>query len=61
MKHPSNPEGILYHSRKNPLLFNLAFFGREEMRDDLVEFRVWPLAAAPGFGDLLDRYEISLV
>jgi hypothetical protein len=27
MKHPSNPEGILYHSRKNPLLFNLAFFG----------------------------------
>jgi RES domain len=61
MEHPASPAGIVYHSRKNPLLFNYAFFGAEAVQDTLIEQEVLPLANAPGFGDFLDRYDISVV
>jgi hypothetical protein len=50
MEHPCCPQGILYHSRKNPLLLNFAFFGTQEVQDALTEGEVRPLETAPGFG-----------
>jgi hypothetical protein len=61
MEHPSNPEGIIYHSRKNPLLLNYAFFGTDDVQDSLVEQDALPLEDAPGLGDFLDHYEVLLV
>ena len=61
MEHPSNPEGIIYHSRKNPLLLNYAFFGTDDVQDSLVEQDALPLEDAPGLGDFLDHYDVLLV
>jgi hypothetical protein len=61
MEHPANPDGIIYHSRKNPLLLNYAFFETTPSKVGLVEMSVWSLAGFPGLGDLLDRYEVSVV
>jgi hypothetical protein len=61
MKHPSCPQGILYHSRKNPLLLNFAFFGTSEVKNLLAEVDVGPLETISSFNEILDRYEVSLV
>jgi len=61
MEHPSNPEGIIYHSRKNPLLLNYAFFGTDDVQDTLVEQDALPLEDAPGLGAFLDHYDVLLV
>jgi RES domain len=61
MEHPSNPEGIIYHSRKNPLLLNYAFFGTDDVQDSLVEQDALPLEDAPGLGAFLDHYDVLLV
>ena len=61
IEHPSNPEGIIYHSRKNPLLLNYAFFGTDDVQDSLVEQDAVPLEAAPGLGAFLDHYDVLLV
>jgi RES domain len=61
MEHPSKPEGIVYHSRKNPLLLNYAFFGTDDVQDSLVEQDALPLEDAPGLGAFLDHYEVLLI
>jgi hypothetical protein len=61
MEHPSKPEGIVYHSRKNPLLLNYAFFGTDDVQDSLVEQDALPLEDAPGLGAFLDHYEVFLI
>jgi RES domain len=61
MEHPSKPEGIVYHSRKNPLLLNYAFFGTDDVQDSLVEQDALPLENAPGLGAFLDHYEVLLI
>ena len=61
MEHPSKPEGIIYHSRKNPLLLNYAFFGTDDVQDSLVEQDALPLEDAPGLGAFLDHYEVLLI
>lgn len=61
MEHPSKPEGIVYHSRKNPLLLNYAFFGTDAVQDSLVEQDALPLEDAPGLGAFLDHYEVLLI
>jgi hypothetical protein len=61
MEHPRKPEGIIYHSRKNPLLLNYAFFGTDDVQDSLVEQDALPLEDAPGLGAFLDQYDVLLV
>ena len=61
MEHPSKPEGIVYHSRKNPLLLNYAFFGTDDVQNSLVEQDALPLEDAPGLGAFLDHYEVLLI
>jgi hypothetical protein len=61
MEHPSKPEGIVYHSHKNPLLLNYAFFGTDDVQDSLVEQDALPLEDAPGLGAFLDHYEVFLI
>jgi hypothetical protein len=61
MEHPSKPEGIVYHSRKNPLLLNYAFFGTDDVQDSLVEQDALPLEDAPGLGAFLDHYDVLLI
>jgi RES domain len=61
MEHPSKPEGIIYHSRKNPLFLNYAFFGTDDVQDSLVEQDALPLEDAPGLGAFLDQYDVLLV
>jgi hypothetical protein len=60
MAHPSEPGGIIYHSRKNPELLNYAFFGRDFVQDHLVEIRQGMLEDHEDFGSVLDEYEIQL-
>lgn len=58
MEHPSEPKGILYHSRKNPTLTNCAFFEPGPLP---YERQDWRLLDHPEFGGILDEYAIALV
>jgi hypothetical protein len=60
MEHPCGASGILYHSRKNPILKNCAFFGCPNLRlfRETLSCR---LLNCPGFDAVLDRYGIALV
>ena len=61
MTHPANAQGIIYHSRKNPELLNYAYFGTDQMIDNLVEQDEMALEDAPGLALFLDSYEIRIV
>jgi hypothetical protein len=75
MAHPDKPEGILYHSRKNPDLRNCAFFERPP--SVTLAVAATGVIAGPGlmydratdqrllghplFAEALDKYEIALI
>jgi RES domain len=61
MTHPRKPDGILYHSRKNPRKLNYAFFEKNSVP---VSFQIasrLPLTAHPALDATLDRYQVALL
>jgi hypothetical protein len=61
MQHPMTPEGILYHSRKNPELKNLALFSRKETRAKVTADRGINLLQHPDFYLVIDQLDVDLV
>jgi hypothetical protein len=61
MLHPSAPEGIIYHSRKNPHLLNFAFFGTDMVQSILTLDDDMLLENAPGLDEVLDKYEVLII
>lgn len=61
MIHPGNPEGIYYHSRKNPELFNYALFGRPETQEKVTIYQKMPLIDHPNLYETLDDLKVDLV
>jgi hypothetical protein len=61
MAHPQKPEGIYYHSRKNPQLFNYAFFGRPDTIPKVTVKNEVDLVNYPDLFDLLDELKVDLI
>jgi RES domain len=61
MTHPRKPDGILYHSRKNPRKLNYAFFEKDSAPVSLHIGNRLPLTAHPALDPILDRYQVALL
>jgi hypothetical protein len=61
MEHPKAPGGIRYHSRKNPLRFCYAIFGRPEIRATVKLERSYPLTDYPYLYRLLLAYDVRVL
>ncbi len=61
MQHPMAPEGILYHSRKNPDLKNFALFGRKETKAKITADKGVNLVQHPDFFLIIGRLDVDLV
>jgi hypothetical protein len=61
MTHPRKPDGILYHSRKNPPKLNYAFFEKDSAPVSFHITNRLPLTAHPALDATLDRYQVALL
>jgi hypothetical protein len=61
MTHPREPDGILYHSRKNPRKFNYAFFEKDSAATCFQIANRQPLISHPTLDGILDRYQIAVL
>jgi RES domain len=61
MTHPRKPDGILYHSRKNPRKHNYAFFKRDSAPVSFQVANRLTLTAHPALDATLDRYQVALL
>jgi hypothetical protein len=60
MNHPEHPQGILYHSRKNPLLYSYALFGTPLTKSAVGISRRLPLTRYPYLMRVLLKYDVAL-
>jgi hypothetical protein len=61
MNHPECPQGILYHSRKNPLLYSYALFGTPLTKSAIGVSRRLPLRRYPYLMRDLLKYDVALL
>ena len=61
MTHPRKPDGILYHSRKNPRKFNYAFFEKDPAATSFQIANRLPLISHPALAGILNRYQIAVL
>jgi hypothetical protein len=61
MQHPMAPEGILYHSRKNPDLKNFALFSRKKTKEKVSADHGMNLLQHPDFFLIIDQLDVDLV
>jgi hypothetical protein len=61
MNHPEHPQGILYHSRKNPLSYSYALFGTPLTKPAVGISRRLPLMQYPYLMRILLKYEVALL
>lgn len=61
MNHPSNAEGLQYHSRKNPELSNFALFDRPGTAGKVHVIGTVPLIDHPYLFDVLDELQVDLI
>ena len=61
MNHPERPQGILYHSRKNPLLYSYALFGTPLTKSAIGVSRRLPLTHYPYLMRILLKYDVALL
>ena len=61
MTHPEHPQGILYHSRKNPLLYNYALFGTSLTKPAIGISCRQPLTQYPCLMRILLKYDVALL
>jgi RES domain len=61
MTHPREPDGILYHSRKNPRKFNYAFFEKDSAAISFQIANRFPLTTHPALDATLDRYQVAVL
>ncbi len=61
MQHSMAPEGIPYHSRKNPDLKNFALFGRKETKAKITADKGVNLVQHPDFFLIIDQLDVDLV
>jgi RES domain-containing protein len=61
MNHPTKPEGLAYHARKNPNLTNFALFGRSETEEKVHVIESIALIEHPDLFDILDELQVDLI
>jgi hypothetical protein len=61
MMHHQTPQGIRYHSRKNPTRINYAVFGTPEAQAVIQVERRYPLPDYPDLYRLLLSYDVALL
>lgn len=61
MSHPDQPQGILYHSRKNPLLYSYALFGTAQTKSAISVSRRLRLTRYRHLRSVLLKYKVALV
>jgi hypothetical protein len=61
MMHHQTPQGIRYHSRKNPTRINYAVFGTPEAQAAIQVERRYPLPDHPDLYRLLLSYDVALL
>ena len=61
MEHPRTFDGVLYHSRKNPLLLNWAFFETKPAQAGVTVLDTIPVIESEDLYPILEKYEIRLL
>jgi RES domain len=61
MRHPQEPQGIVYHSRHNPRKLNYALFGDASLNDQLKVVHQVALLEHPELFKILYAYRVSMI
>ena len=60
MEHPEEPDGILFPSRKNERLRNLALFNKPHIVESLNTIKIVSLEKAEGLSKILSKYKVVM-